>query len=192
MLLSVLTPMRPWRAMRFPIAVFLATAAMAILACDRSPTNATDEAAHTSSDAPQGNIVLPVTVEVLARGAFIDDLVATFRIKLDQATNVVHVADPSDMIHAKITWQPGAATAWHTHPGPVLVSVVSGAVTYVEASGCQSHIYGVGQAFIDPGQGHVHIGRNDTSGETVAYATFLQVPTGQGPTIPATDPGCPS
>jgi hypothetical protein len=61
MLLSVLTPMRPWRAARFPIAVFLATVAMAILACDRSPTNATDEAAHTSSDAPQGNIVLPVT-----------------------------------------------------------------------------------------------------------------------------------
>jgi quercetin dioxygenase-like cupin family protein len=192
MLLSVLTPIRPMRATRFSFAVFLATVGLAIIACDRSPTNTSDEAAHPSSDAPQGNVVLPVAVEILARGAFVDDVVATFRIKLDQATNFVQVSDPSDVIHAKITWQPGAATAWHTHPGPVLVSVVSGAVTYVEASDCESHVYGVGQAFIDPGQGHVHIGRNDTAGETVAYATFLDVPTGQGPTILADDPGCPS
>ena len=50
--------------------------------------------------------------------------------------------------------------------------------------------YGAGNAFVDPGQGNVHIGFNNSSSETVVYATFLGVPAGQAPTIPARNPGC--
>jgi hypothetical protein len=45
-------------------------------------------------------------------------------------------------------------------------------------------------AFVDPGQGNVHVGFNETAGETVIYATFLDVPRGQPATIAADDPGC--
>jgi quercetin dioxygenase-like cupin family protein len=50
------------------------------------------------------------------------------------------------------------ATGWHTHPGPVLVEIVRGSVTYEEAAHgeCQRVTYDAGEGFFDPGFGHVH------------------------------------
>jgi hypothetical protein len=50
------------------------------------------------------------------------------------------------------------ATGWHTHPGPALVSVVNGSVTYedAEANRCVDAIYTAGEGFVDRGFGHVH------------------------------------
>ncbi len=50
------------------------------------------------------------------------------------------------------------ATAWHTHPGPVLVAVVSGSLTYEDAHAneCRRTTYTAGEGFTDPGFGHVH------------------------------------
>jgi hypothetical protein len=50
------------------------------------------------------------------------------------------------------------ATAWHTHPGPVLVAVRSGSLTYEDAHAnrCRRTTYTAGEGFIDPGLGHVH------------------------------------
>jgi len=46
------------------------------------------------------------------------------RNKLDgQSTDVINVSDPSRIVTAKITVQPGAQFPWHTHPGPVFVTV---------------------------------------------------------------------
>jgi quercetin dioxygenase-like cupin family protein len=58
--------------------------------------------------------------------------------------------------HARLA--PEQATAWHTHPGPVLVSVRSGSLTYEDAHGdqCRRITYGAGEGFLDPGFGHVH------------------------------------
>jgi quercetin dioxygenase-like cupin family protein len=47
-----------------------------------------------------------------------------------------------------------AATGWHTHPGPAIVTVVGGALTYEDA--CGQATYGPGQGFLDRGFGHVH------------------------------------
>jgi hypothetical protein len=46
------------------------------------------------------------------------------------------------------------ATGWHTHPGPAIVTVVGGALTYEDA--CRQATYGMGQGFLDRGFGHVH------------------------------------
>lgn len=129
-------------------------------------------------------------VEPLARGSFPDQVDAMFRIKLGRATQVVNVKDPSDVFTARITFEPGGSVGWHTHPGPVIVTVASGALTIINASDCVPRIYSAGRAFIDPGQGNVHIGYNDSLGQTVVYATFLDVPQGAPATIPADDPGC--
>jgi hypothetical protein len=129
-------------------------------------------------------------VQVLSRTGFADDIAATFRIKLDGGTKVVHVTDPSDAIVAKITIQPGGSLGWHTHPGPVIATIASGELSIINASDCVTRHYGGGNAFVDPGQGNVHIGFNDTASETVVYATYLGVPAGQPATIPAQDPGC--
>jgi quercetin dioxygenase-like cupin family protein len=49
-------------------------------------------------------------------------------------------------------------TAWHTHPGPVLVAVVKGTLTYEDAHAnrCRRTTYAAGEGFTDPGFGHVH------------------------------------
>ena len=141
-----------------------------------------------------GAVEIPATggvaVQVLSRSRFVDDIDATFRIKLHHATEVVHVDDPSDVVTARITVQPGGSFGWHTHHGPVFVSLASGELTIVHADDCSSERYIVGQAFVDAGQGHVHVGFNASAVETVIYATFLDVPAGQGPTIPAQGPSC--
>ncbi len=103
---------------------------------------------------------------------------------------MIKADDPSDVVVTRIVQQPGASTGWHTHPGPVIVTVVSGAVTILDGSSCDSRVYGAGEAFIELGQGHAHVGENNTAGETILYATFLEVPPGQGPTIAAENPGC--
>ena len=129
-------------------------------------------------------------VQPLARGDFPDDIDMTFRIKLSSATKVVAVQGPSDALAARIIFQPGGSIGWHTHPGPVIVTVASGALSIINASDCVHRVYAAGKAFIDPGQGNVHVGFNETDGETVVYATFLDVPAGQPATIPADNPGC--
>ena len=48
--------------------------------------------------------------------------------------------------------------AWHTHPGPVVVTVRSGSLVYQDAgpNACRDRTYTAGQGFVDPGFGHVH------------------------------------
>jgi quercetin dioxygenase-like cupin family protein len=51
-----------------------------------------------------------------------------------------------------------AATGWHTHPGPVIVSMVRGSLTFQDAhaSECRNRDYAQGSGFVDEGFGHVH------------------------------------
>jgi hypothetical protein len=50
------------------------------------------------------------------------------------------------------------ATPWHTHPGPAIVTIVRGALTYEDAKGrrCRRKTYPAGTGFMDRGFGHVH------------------------------------
>lgn len=180
-----------------PLAALLITATLAVGCKDSAPT-ATQAPLAFAHDHPGMNAAVSgdpsvpggFTVQSLARGDFPDNIDATFRIKLNRATKVVHVQEPSDALVAKITFQPGGSVGWHTHHGPVIVTVASGELSIINASDCVRRLYAAGKAFVDPGQGNVHVGFNDTAGETVIYATFLGVPRGQPATIPAGDPGC--
>ncbi|MEX2156315.1 MAG: hypothetical protein WD773_05695 [Gemmatimonadales bacterium] len=182
-----------------PLAVLLIAATVAVGCKDSTPTaaQATLASAHDHpgmNAAVSGNVAVPggFTVQPLARGDFPDDVDVTFRIKLDRATRVVQVRDPSDALVARVAFQPGGSVGWHTHHGPVIVTVASGALSIINASDCVRRVYAAGKAFVDPGQGNVHVGFNETAGETVIYATFLDVPRGLAATIPADDPGCAS
>lgn len=132
----------------------------------------------------------PITMEPLTpRAAFTEQTAMQFRLKLDgQSTNVIKTADPSDIVTTKITVQPGAQFPWHTHHGPVLVTVLEGEMTYVLSSDCVGHRHPAGTAFVD--QGHaVHTAYNGTKSVTVLLATFLEVPSETAPlSIPADTP----
>jgi quercetin dioxygenase-like cupin family protein len=93
-----------------------------------------------------------------------------------------------------VTIAPGGTTGWHTHPGPAVVVIKSGSFTLYDGDDptCTGGVYSAGQVFIDPGRGHVHIGRNEGSQNVELYVTFLDVPVGESPRIDAAAPGnCP-
>jgi len=107
------------------------------------------------------------------RAAFPDDLDLKFKLQPDgHATDVVNFDDPSLTQTVVFTVQPGAMFPWHSHEGSVVVNVTSGELVYVSAMGCVEHHYPAGEAFFDPGHGHVHTAFNPGSVPTVLVATF--------------------
>lgn len=133
---------------------------------------------------------IPVAIEVLTpRAAFSDEASMQVRLKDEHGTNVIKTADPSNVVTTGVTVQPGAQIPWHTHSGPVFVTIAQGELTYVSSEGCINRRYPTGTAFIDPGHGHVHSAVNSGKTETVFYAMFLEAPSGTAPlSIPVDGP----
>jgi quercetin dioxygenase-like cupin family protein len=132
----------------------------------------------------------PIAAEPLtARSVFPDEIDMKIKLKEDGGTKVVHVNDPSRTVDVRYTVQPGAQFPWHSHRGPVLVNMISGSLTYVPSDTCNERTYSAGQAFIDPGHGHVHTAFNPGPDATVFIATFFEAPA-TGPLLIPADPGC--
>jgi quercetin dioxygenase-like cupin family protein len=86
---------------------------------------------------------------------------------------------------------PGATFGWHSHPGPSLIVVKAGAVTFYRGDDptCSPVTYGVGQALVDPGNA-VHVGRNEGSVDAVVIVTRF-LPAGATARIDeAANPAC--
>jgi quercetin dioxygenase-like cupin family protein len=99
----------------------------------------------------------------------------------------------SDLYVVSNVLAPGGQTGWHTHPGPSLITVKSGTITAYEADdpNCTPTVYTAGQGFIDPGDGHLHLLRNEGTVPAETIAVQL-VPDGGTRRIDAPDPGnCP-
>jgi quercetin dioxygenase-like cupin family protein len=84
---------------------------------------------------------------------------------------------------------PGGSFGWHSHPGPSLVVVKSGTLSFYRGDDptCTAEIYQAGDVFIDPGN-DVHIGRNEGSVDLVVITTRL-VPAGAAARIDEPSPG---
>jgi quercetin dioxygenase-like cupin family protein len=133
----------------------------------------------------------PIVAEPLTpRSVFPDEVDMKIKLRLhDGGAIVVHVDDPSRTVDVKYTVQPGAQFPWHSHRGPVLVNIISGALTYVPAGMCHERTFTAGQAFVDPGHGHVHTAFNPGPDPTVFIATFFEAPA-TGPLLIPAEPGC--
>jgi hypothetical protein len=95
----------------------------------------------------------------------------------------------ADVFVQHLRLAPRSALAWHTHPGPAIVTVVRGSLGYQqEVRGeCVTTWYTAGTGFMDPGFGHVHraVSRDDGFD---AYTTYV-IPSGApSQTIPADPP----
>lgn len=131
-----------------------------------------------------------VSATVLARAGFVDPV--DIKFKVGQAPEVIHVPDARDTVMQRIEIGPGGHTGWHSHPGPVVVLVKAGELTLYDGDDprCTGRTYSAGQAFMDIGQGHVHIGRNQSSSQNVELlVTYFDVPPGGAFRIDAVDPG---
>lgn len=131
---------------------------------------------------------------VVARAGFVDSVDIKFKV-VDGRQEVFHVPDAQETVMQQVVIAPGGQTGWHSHPGPVVVLIKSGELTFYseESSGCVVRTYSAGQAFIDSGQGHVHLAGNLSATENVElWATYFDVPPGGAFRLDAADPGiCP-
>ena len=145
----------------------------------------------TTLGTPAGGVI---SAPILARGDFIDDVGVKLKFSTNFGTGVSEAADAGEVIVQEITIAPGGTTGWHSHPGPVVVVVKAGALTYVreDHGTCFETVYAAGTAFVDPGQGHVHTAYNRGSDNLVLYATYFDVGAGTSPRIdePVAAPAC--
>ena len=85
---------------------------------------------------------------------------------------------PVDIVVRTHDYAPGSSTGWHSHPGPVFITVTEGQVTFYERDDptCTPKVVSKGQGYVDTGKGH--IGRNE-SGAPAKDVTVIFAPVGQ-------------
>lgn len=118
------------------------------------------------------------------------------KVKVDEKNQeVIHVPDSKDTVIQQIVFEPKGFTGWHSHPGPAIALVKSGTLTLFDGDdpSCTGKSYTAGQAFVDPGQGHVHLAGNPSATEkTEVWVTYLDVPPGGSPRVDQPGPSsCP-
>jgi len=120
-----------------------------------------------------------VSAPVLARASFADPTDLKFKIK-GQSQEVIQVNNAQETVIQQVIIAPGGHTGWHSHPGPVVVLIKSGQMSFYDSEDptCTARTYSAGEAFIDSGQGHVHIARNEGSVNLELWATYFDVPAG--------------
>jgi hypothetical protein len=135
-----------------------------------------------------------ISAPILVRGDFVDDVDVKIKLERDGSTVVSNAPQAGEVVVQEITIGPGGTTGWHSHPGPVVVVVKAGTLTYVrEANGdCVDTPYPAGTAFVDSGQGHAHTAFNFGTNDLVLIATYFDVPAGNSPRIdiPVVPPAC--
>ena len=105
--------------------------------------------AVTKASSPSG-----VTPTVLARGTF-----DAFKVRSVPRSPVDFQAKAKsqiDFVVRRHDYAVGSTTGWHSHPGPVFITVTLGQLTYYEYDdpSCEPHVVSAGQGFVDNGRGH--------------------------------------
>jgi quercetin dioxygenase-like cupin family protein len=107
----------------------------------------------------------------------------------------VSVKRPADLIVVKVKVPPGGSFGWHSHPSAVAVAITSGTLTLYDSSdlSCTAKKrFSRGQGFVEK-PNHVHLARNEGKTPVTLYATYLGVPHGGNPNVPAQGPpNCPA
>jgi len=130
--------------------------------------------------------VQAIVVEVPARGT-----IATTKDKVELTRGIARlIGEPADVAVQRIVLSAGEGPNWHTHAGPVAVTVKSGSFTFVDDD-CSETTFTAGQTFVDAGFGHVHRAYNPGPGSTEIWAVYV-IPQGAGLIIPAPVPDCAS
>jgi quercetin dioxygenase-like cupin family protein len=78
----------------------------------------------------------------------------------------------SDVYVLRNVFAPGGHSGWHSHPGPSIISVVSGEATEYHADDPEGTVHPAGTAFVDSGT-HAHIVRNE--GDTDLVVITVQI-----------------
>ncbi len=114
-----------------------------------------------------------VTPTLLARGTF-----DAFKLRTPPGSLVdlkLESKNPLDVVVRIHDYAINSSTGWHTHPGPVLITVVQGEVTFYEYDDptCTPTVVSAGQGYLDTGHGHIGI---NESGQTAKDVTVIFAP----------------
>jgi hypothetical protein len=140
-----------------PLAALAAAAALVALAAFVGITKA---------EPPSG-----VTPTILARGTY-----DSFNVRSDPHGTIAdfraHSTDPIDVIVRQHDYAPHSTTGWHTHPGPVFITVTNGELTYYELDDpCTPHVVTAGHGFVDSGHGHVALNQTNQPAQDISVIT---------------------
>ncbi|MEA2712678.1 MAG: hypothetical protein QOK27_639 [Gemmatimonadales bacterium] len=170
--------------------LYAASAALVLAACADRPT---DPNATSSSGNGAPGITEPSFTDA---SGFTSTLVGrgnlgTFHIqsKADGYDAELKSHDNTDIAVANIVVVPGGHSGWHYHPGPVLVVVKTGTITFYmgDDPSCSPQVHPAGSTFIESG-GMVGIARNEGTVDATVVATFF-LPAGSPTRINAAAPG---
>jgi quercetin dioxygenase-like cupin family protein len=142
----------------------------------------------TAVATPGSNVVSAV---VVARASFVDPVDVKFKIN-DGSEEVIRAPEARETVMQQVIIGPGGHTGWHSHPGPAVAMIKSGALALFSSEDptCTPRIYLAGEAFVDSGQGHVHLARNVSATENVEiWVTYFDVPPGGPFRLDAANPG---
>ena len=146
-----------WRHRVSLLATLMAATALVVLAAF---------VAVTRAEPPSG-----VTPTILARGTY-----DSFNVRSDPHGAIAdfraHSTDRIDIIVRQHDYAPHSTTGWHTHPGPVFITVTKGELTYYELDDpCTPHVVTAGHGFVDSGDGHVVLNTTDQPAQDISVIT---------------------
>jgi hypothetical protein len=112
-----------------------------------------------------------VTPTLLSRGAFDSFKVMSF--PEGAGLFKAEAKQPIDVVVRRHDYLAGSSTGWHAHPYPVLITVLSGELTFYEYNDptCTPHVVTAGHGYVDSGEGH--IGRNESGAPAVDISVIL-------------------
>jgi hypothetical protein len=165
------------------------TASAFFIACEQSTTRQQSEPSIT---APSFTVASGFASTAVARGT-----AQAFHIRSTDGFDVeIKAKDNTDIAVSNVVVAAGGTSGWHSHPGPVLVVVKTGAITFYRAGKhggqngddengdngrnaptCSRTVYPTGSAFVEvPAPGHVMLAKNEGSTEATVTATYFAPP----------------
>jgi len=136
-----------------------------------------------------------LTVET-ARGPLVDrQLHVNWHFDASNAKVQLNTKGAIEVAQQRIVAEPGETFGWHSHPGPTIVTVLSGTLSFYHAENCTERIaYGPGQSFSNlPDE--IHLARNEGATDLVIHAMYF-LPLTTPPVViridqPSPGAGCP-
>ena len=146
------------------------TAAALSLGCGESTTPS--QTPRPPVDGPRTTAAVGFTSTTLARGnAGIFDVFSQadgYNARLRSTSN-------SDVLVSNVVVVPGGTSGWHSHPGPVVIIVKTGTLTFYHTDfhgGCTTRVYQAGGVYFEKG-GEIGTLKNEGSVEGTLTVTFF-------------------